>query len=135
MQVSPYLNFKGNCAEAFRFYEKCFGGKIEMMMTHGDAPPDTNVNPEWKNMIMHVRLNVKGAIIMGSDAPGDYYKQPQGWHVSLSVDSAAEAERIYKELSEGGNVTMPLEQTFWSQKFAMLNDRFGIPWMINFQTN
>lgn len=135
MQVAPYLNFKGNCAEAFRFYEKCFGGKIEMMMTHKDAPPEMNINPEWHDKIMHVRLNVDGAIIMGSDAPGDYYRQPQGWHVSLGIKKPEDAERIYKELSEGGNVTMPLQQTFWSQKFAMLTDRFGIPWMINVENN
>jgi PhnB protein len=130
MQINPYLNFNGNCAEAFKFYEKCLGGTIEMMMTHKDAPPEMQ-SPEWADKIMHARLNVNGAVLMGSDAPKQYYKTPQGTTVSISVEHESDAEHIFKELSEGGNVTMPLQQTFWAKRFGMVTDRFGIPWMVN----
>jgi len=131
MHIEAYLNFNGNCAEAFKFYEKCFGGKIEMMMTHKDAPPEMQMSPEWRDKIMHVRLNVNGAILLGSDAPANFYKTPQGLTVSLGIDKAADAQRIFRELSDGGAVTMALQKTFWAAHFGMVTDRFGIPWMVN----
>ncbi|HEY4125159.1 MAG TPA: VOC family protein [Rhizomicrobium sp.] len=131
MQINPYLNFNGNCAEAFKFYEKCFGGKIEMMMTHKDAPPEANMSPDWGDKILHVRLNVNGAILLGSDAPANFYHAPQGMTVSLMVDKPEEAQRIFKELAVNGNVTMALQQTFWAKQFGMVTDRFSTPWMVN----
>lgn len=131
MQVNPYLTFNGNCEEAFKFYEKALGGKIEGMMTHGASPMAKQVGPEWQNKIVHARLVVDGQDLYGSDAPPQYYRQPQGFSVSLTVKQAAEAERVFQALAENGKVEMPLQQTFWSIRFGMLVDRFGIPWMIN----
>jgi PhnB protein len=131
MQIQPYLNFNGNCEEAFKFFEKCFGGKIEAMISHANAPTEMNVSPEWRNKIMHARLKVGDALVMGSDASPQFYKPAQGFHVSLQIDKAADADRIFQELSENGSITMPIQQTFWAARFGMVTDRFGIPWMVN----
>ena len=131
MHLHTYLVFKGQCEEAFRFYERCLGGKIEMMMTHGEAPTAEQVPPEWRSKVMHTRLVVGDQALMGSDAPPAHYEEPKGFSVSLGVDDAAEAERIFHALAESGTVRMPLQETFWALRFGMLVDRFGIPWMIN----
>jgi PhnB protein len=131
MQLQPYLNFNGDCAEAFRLYEKVLGGKIEGMMTHGESPMAGQTPPEWRDRIMHARLVVGDAVLMASDAPPEYYSKPQGNYVSIGVDDPSEAERIFHALAEGGTVQMPFEKTFWSAGFGMLIDRFGTPWMIN----
>lgn len=128
-----YLSFEGQCEEAFKRYEKVFGGKILMMMRHSDAPKDSGVpqNPEVANRIMHARLEVGGRLLMGGDAPMRGPSKPQGFCVSVAVDNPAEAERIFEELSEGGAVTMPIGETFWAQRFGMVTDRYGTPWMVN----
>jgi PhnB protein len=131
MQMIPYLTFNGQCEAAFKFYEKCLGGKIEAMLPHTGTPAETHVPVEWRNKIMHARLNVNGAVLMGSDAPPDHFKTPQGFSVSLQIKDAKDAERVFNALAEGGKVSMPLQQTFWAVRFGMLVDRFGIPWMIN----
>jgi len=131
MQVSPYLHFNGNCEAAFKYYEKVLGAKVVMMLTHEDAPPDMPTPPEWKKKIMHARLDINGAVLMGGDAPPDHYHKPKGFSVSLQVKDPAEAERFFKALSEDATVQMPIQQTFWSPRFGMLIDQFGIPWMIN----
>ncbi|HZB26332.1 MAG TPA: VOC family protein [Vicinamibacterales bacterium] len=131
MELSTYLNFNGHCAEAFRFYERVLGGKIVMMQTHGETPMKEHVPPDWQDKVMHVRLEVGSHAIMGSDAPKGHYAAPQGLHVSISLPSRADGERIFKELAAGGQVTMPFEKTFWAAGFGMVTDRFGIPWMVN----
>jgi len=131
MQVNPYLFFNGNCEEAFKFYEKALGGKIEGMMTHGASPMAQHVPPNWQNKIIHARFVVGGQVLMGSDAPPDHYNQPKGFSVSLSVKQTADAERIFQALAEKGKVEMPIQETFWAVRFGLLVDRFGIPWMIN----
>jgi len=131
MQVDPYLLFNGNCEEAFKFYEKLLGGKIDGMMTHGNSPMAKQSPPEWQNKIMHARLVADGQVLMGSDVPPPHYRQPQGFSISISVKQVAEAERIFQGLAENGKVEMPLQQTFWAVRFGMLIDRFGIPWMVN----
>lgn len=131
MNVNPYLNFDGNCAEAFRFYEKTFGGKIEMMMTLGQSPMAAEMPKELHNQVMHVCMSMDGAQIMGSDACGQQYEKPRGLWVSLHPAEPAEAERLYNALADGGAVAMPLQQTFWARRFGMVTDRFGTPWMIN----
>ena len=130
-EVNAYLVFNGDCEAAFKFYEKCLGGKIEMAMTHGDSPMSEQVPAEWRKKIMHVRMTVGNRVLMGSDAPPDHYEVPKGFSLSLGIQDPAEAERLFNELSAGGKVQMPLQQTFWAAKFGMLVDRFGIPWMIN----
>jgi PhnB protein len=131
MQMNPYLLFNGQCEEAFKFYETCLGGKIDAMMTHAGTPAEQQVPAEWRDKILHVSMTVDGNMLMGSDAPPNHYKVPQGMSVSLQMKDAADAERIYKELSQGGSVQMPLQKTFWAKLFAMFVDRYGIPWMIN----
>ena len=131
MQLNPYLVFNGQCEAAFKFYERCLGGKIEMMMTHGDSPMAEQVPPEWRNKVMHVRLALSDKVLMGSDAPPDRYEQPKGFSVSVGVDKPAEAERIFNALAQNGTVQMPLQKTFWAERFGMLVDQFGIPWMVN----
>jgi len=131
MRLRPYLVFNGNCAEAFRFYESCLGGKIQMMMTHGESPMAQQTAPDWKDKILHVSLLVGDQVLMGSDAPPQHFEKPQGFSVSFSVTDPAEAERIFHLMAQGGTIRMPIAQTFWAPRFGMLVDRFGIPWMIS----
>jgi PhnB protein len=134
MQIDLHLSFRGNCEEAFKFYEKTFGGKIEFKMTYGESPMAAQTAPEARNNIMHISMRVGDRVLMGADAPPQYQSKPQGFCVSISVKDAAEAERVFNALAEGGNVTMPLAETFWSPRFGMLTDRFDIPWMVNTNT-
>ena len=132
MRLNPYLFFNGNCEEAFNVYAKLLGGKIEMMMAHKGSPAEAHVGPEWSDKIMHARLSLGDQVLMASDAPPDRSDGVmKGFSVSLNVDSAAEAERIFQALAQGGTVKMPIQQTFWAIRFGMLVDRFGTPWMIN----
>ncbi len=131
MQIAPHLHFSGNCAEAFKFYEKCLGGHILFSMTQAQSPMADKATPETRDFIMHIRMQVGDWVLMGADAPPQFYSKPQGFSVTISVDTPEEAERIYKELSEGGSVGMELQETFWAHKFGMVTDRFGTPWMIN----
>ena len=133
MQLNPYLNFNGQCEEAFKVYEKCLNGKIEFLMTHGQSPMADKTPPEWKNKIMHATLRFGDQAIHGADAPPQYYEKPQGFSISINLKDASEAERLFRELSANGSVRMPLEKTFWAERFGMFTDRFGIPWMINCQ--
>lgn len=130
MQLNPYLLFNGNCAAAFRFYEKCLGGKIVMMMTHAESPVANQVAPEWRDKIIHARMTVGGKELMGSDAPPGRQEEMKGFSLSLSVDTPADAEQIFNELAANGTVRMPLEKTFFAARFGMLVDQFGTPWMI-----
>jgi PhnB protein len=131
MQLVPYLNFNGQCEEAFKFYEQCLGGKIVAMFTHRETPAAEHVSPEWQDRIMHARLVVGDAVLMGSDSPPEHFEEQKGMSVSLHLDDPAEAERIFHALAEGGDVRMPIQETFWAHRFGMLVDRFGTPWMIN----
>ncbi|HYU35538.1 MAG TPA: VOC family protein [Thermoanaerobaculia bacterium] len=131
MQLNAYLFFNGDCAEAFKFYEQCLGGKIVMMMTHGESPAADHTAPDWQDKIIHARLTVGDAVLMGSDSPPEYQEEAKGYSVSLGTSDPAEAERIFNALAENGTVKMPFQETFWARGFGMLTDRFGIPWMIN----
>lgn len=131
MKFTPYLNFKFTCAEAFAFYEKLFGGKITFMMSHGDSPMAGDMPPEWHKAVMHATLDIKGQIIQGADAPGDWYQTPAGFAVIIELEDEAEADRIFTALVEGGYEKMAMAETFWAKRFGMCTDRFGTPWMIN----
>ncbi|MEG4120763.1 VOC family protein [Microcoleus sp. N9_B4] len=133
MQSNTYLFFDGECEAAFKFYEQCLGGKIDGMMTYGDAPMSEEIPSEQRDRIMHANLTVGGMVLMGSDTPPDGFKKPQGFSVNLQFDDLVEAERIFQKLAENGTVKMPFQETFWSTRFGMLVDRFGTPWMINVQ--
>lgn len=131
MQVNPYLLFNGNCREAFKFYEQHLGGKIESMMTHAGTPAEAQTPPEWRDKIIHARMTIGGTVLMGSDAPPPHYSAPQGFSVSLNLNDAAEADRVYQALSAKGKIVMAIQKTFWATRFAMFTDQFGTPWMIN----
>lgn len=131
MQWNVYLNFKGECERAFQFYEQHLGGKFEFKLAYGDSPMADSMPPEWRGKLIHAALRVGNIVLQGCDASPDHFQQPQGFFVSLSVGDPAEAERVFGALAENGKVTMPLQQTFWSPKFGMLVDQFGIPWMVN----
>jgi PhnB protein len=131
MKISPYLSFDGNCEAAFKFYERCFGTKINAMMPYRGSPMADQTPPDWLDRIMHGNMMVGDVSLMGSDAPPDRYQKPQGITVAIGITDPAEAERVFSALAEGATVTMPLAETFWALRFGMLVDQFGIPWMVN----
>jgi PhnB protein len=136
MQINPYLFFDGNCEEAFKLYEKALGGKIVAMLPHEGTPAAEHTPAEWKKKILHARLEVGGEAIMGTDVPPASganlgYQRPQGFSVSVTVKTKADAEKVFNELANGGTVTMPLSPTFWSVAFGMVTDKYGVPWMVN----
>jgi PhnB protein len=130
MQISPYLLFDGNCAEAFRAYERILGGKITAMQTHGESPSCDAIPEDKHHTIMHACLDIDGMLLMASDDPLGYNK-PQGFSVALGLKSTNEARRVFDALAEGGRVMMAFDRTSWSPGFGMVVDRFGTPWMIN----
>ena len=130
MQLIAHLNFKGACAEAFRFYEKALGGKIIGMWTYGETPAADHMPAEARDWIIHARLQVGDAVLMGADGPPDSYQEPHSISVTVQTEDPAEAERVFHALAEGGNVQMPIGETFFAHRFAMFRDRFGVPWMI-----
>ena len=132
MNVNPYLIFNGDCEAAFTFYAKATGGELGPLMRFGETPGCDDLPASHKDKIMHTNVVFGQTVLMGSDNhPSHPYEGVKGCSVSLSVDSIADAERVFAALSEGGQVTMPLAQTFWAVRFGMLVDRFGVPWMIN----
>jgi PhnB protein len=132
MQLNPYLTFDGRCEDAFKFYAKVLGGEIVAMIRHEGTPAETHVPAEWRKKIMHARLIVDGEVLMGSDAPPDRSDGAmKGFSVTLSINRPAEADRVFAALADNGTVRMPIQETFWAQRFGMLTDQFGTPWMIN----
>jgi PhnB protein len=128
MKMNTYVNFAGKCAEAFRFYESHLGGTIGMMRTHGQAPDQSRSNPAWKDAVLHARISIGGTELQGADIPN---AQPmRSAYLSLSVDTDSEAERIFTALSDGGEVFMPMQETFFATRFGQLRDRFAINWVI-----
>ncbi|HVI10025.1 MAG TPA: VOC family protein [Candidatus Binatia bacterium] len=129
--MNTHVSFNGNCEEAFKFYEKALNGKITFLMNYDGTPAAGQVPADWGKKVIHAALSVNGGTLQGCDAPPDRYEKPQGFSVALDVKEAPEAERAFKALSEGASICMPMQETFWAQRFGMLTDRFGIPWMVN----
>ena len=128
MTLNTYVNYNGTCAEAFKFYEQHLGGKITMLMKHGDNPGDSRVPASWKDAVLHARIEIGSVELLGADIPD---AQPmRSAYLSLTTDTAADADRVYTVLSQGGETFMPMQQTFFADRFAMLRDRFGASWMI-----
>lgn len=130
MRLNTYLNYGGNCEQAFRFYEHHLGGKIIMLMRHGEQPNPQNVAPDRANDVLYARMHIGETDLMGSDVPPEHFQPMRSVYLSLSVSSIEEAERIYTLLSDGGQIFMPMAETFFAFRFAMLRDRFGTSWMI-----
>lgn len=132
MQLNPYLTFNGTCEAAFKFYAQCLDGEIAMMMPFGETPGCESMPPESRDKIMHARLVMGDQVLMASDNHPDYpYDGIKGCSISLNVDSVADAERIFNALAKDGSVQMPLDKTFWAERFGMLADQFGVSWMVN----
>lgn len=132
MQINPYLNFDGTCAEAMRFYQNALGGKLEVM-PFADTPMEKDIPSQYRERVMHACLTTAdGQSLMASDAgPWAPYEAPKGMQVTLNYDTAAEGRKAFDAMSQGGQVQMPLDKTFWAEAFGMFTDRFGIQWMVN----
>ena len=127
MKLDIYVNYPGNCEEAFRFYEQHLGGKMTSMSTH-EQQQNPNIPDGWKIKILHARIEIGGAVLMGADIPG---AEPMlSAYLSLRLDTASEAERIYSLLISGGQIFMKMEETNFASRFAMLRDKFGTSWML-----
>jgi PhnB protein len=131
MQVSPYLSFNGQCEAAFKLYEQVLGGQLGDIFRYAGTPLAHQVPTDWQDKVMHGSVTIGGQVLMGGDVAPDRYEAPMGFSLSIQLKDATEAERIFGELSQGGRVVMGLEKTFWAERFGMVIDRFGIPWMIN----
>jgi PhnB protein len=130
VQLHTYLNYGGNCEEAFKFYEQHLGGKITMMTKHGEQPDPQNVPPGWANAVLHARINLGGTELLGADIPPDRFQPIRSAYLSLTLGSDAEADRVFALLAEGGQIFMPIQDTFFASRFAMLRDKFGTSWML-----
>lgn len=129
MQLHTYLNYGGNCEQAFKFYAQHLGGKITTLMRHGEQPEGgQQVPPEWNGKVLHARMNLGGTELLGADIPS--FKPIRSAYLSLTVDSDAEADRVFGLLADGGETYMPMQETFFASRFAMLRDRFGTAWML-----
>jgi len=134
MHVEPYLFFEGRCEEAVEFYRKALGADVQMLMRYKDSPeppPPGMVAPGSENKVMHASFKVGDTTVMASDGTCSGKAAFQGFMLSIGVKTAAEADRYFNALADGGQVQMPLDKTFWSPRFGMVADRFGVGWMIN----
>jgi PhnB protein len=132
-QPIPYLAFNGNCAEAMRFYERALGGKLELLMTMGETPMAAEIPKESHNRVMHARLALPGGgALYAGDAPSHLpYEGIKGVSITLNYDSTDEARKVFEALSDGGQVLMPMQETFWAKAWGMLVDKFGAGWIVN----
>ncbi|MGA3012290.1 MAG: VOC family protein [Terracidiphilus sp.] len=130
MKLTTYLNYGGNCADALHFYEEHLGGKIVTMSTFSQMPEHQNVPPGHENDVIHARIIIGDTLLMASDAPPDRFQPMRSVYLALSVDTNEEAERLYALLKDGGEIFMPMDETFFAFRFAMLRDKFGTSWMI-----
>lgn len=132
--VEPYLFFNGNCEQAVEFYRQALGAEVSMIMRFKDSPeppPPGMLAPGYENKVMHTCFRIGQTSVMASDGCGTEAEGFRGFSLSLAVATEAEADRYFNALADGGKVTMPLGKTFWSPRFGMLTDRFGVGWMVN----
>ena len=131
MQLYPYLTFNGQCEAAFALYEEALHGKTIFLMTYENTPMDPQAPPEWRKKISHATFALAEFRFYGADALPGHYQRPQGFALQLNLRDPVEAERIFNTLAKNGTVHMPLQETFWALRFAVLVDQYGIPWHIN----
>ncbi len=135
--IQPYLTFGGRCEEALEFYRKALGAEIEMVMRFKDSPdpmPPGTLAPGFEDKVMHSSFRVGGSLIMASDGCDDTAASFAGFSLSIALATTADVDRVFAALAEGGNVTMPLGKTFWSESFGMVTDKFGLGWMVTVAT-
>ncbi len=132
LQLNAYLSFNGTCADAMHFYERALGGKIEALMKYGETPMCDQMPPGCSELVMHARLAVNGGVLLAGDAlPGQPFNGIKGISMTLTYPTPEAAAEVFAALSDGGQVTMPLQKTFWAEAAGMLVDRFGTPWIVN----
>src|SRR5687767_408881 len=129
MKVNPYLSFNGDCEAAFKFYEQCLGARIGGIFRYGGSPLEGQVPADWSDKVMHGNLTFGDQVLQGAGVAA--YVEPKGFSFSIQLTDTSEAERIFRELAENGKVMMPIQETFWAERFGMVVDRFGISWLIN----
>lgn len=127
MRLDIYVNYRGSCEEAFRYYEQHLGGRVTSLIRHGDRPNPT-LPADWAAKVLHARMDLGGLVLMGADIP--HAEPMRSAYLTLSLDSEADAERVYGVLTDGGEVFMKMAQTPFANRFAMLRDRFGTSWML-----
>ena len=131
MQLTTYLNFGGNCEEAFKFYEKHLGGTVNFLMRHGEMPGGGGeVKPDWREKVLHAQMSLGGTTLLGADVDPGRFQPMRSAYLTLTLQTTPEADRVYGLLSEGGEVFMPIAESFFAHRFAMLRDRFGVNWML-----
>jgi PhnB protein len=130
MHVQPYLDFNGRCDEALEFYKKAIGAKVAMLMRWKDSPDKSMCTPENADKVMHAQFQIGDTAVMASDGRGTGKPNFHGIMLSISTASEAEVDRLFAGLAEGGNVHMPLSKTFFSPRFGMVADKFGVGWMV-----
>jgi PhnB protein len=128
MKMNIYVNFRGTCAEAFRYYEKHLGAKVGMVMTHVQSPDQSRIVPEWKDAVLHANISIGDNELLAADIPNA--EPMRSAYLTLRMDSDAEAERVFSALADNGRVLMPIQETFFAARFGQVQDRFGINWMI-----
>jgi PhnB protein len=128
MKKNTYVNFSGSCAEAFQYYGKHLGAKVGTMMTHGQSPEQSRIKPEWKDAVLHARISIGDTELMAADIPNA--EPMRSAFLTLSVNDDIEADRIFSVLSDGGQVLMPIQETFFASRFGQVRDRSSINWMI-----
>ena len=131
MQMHPYVSFNGDCEAAFAFYERSLGGQLGPLFRYAGSPMAGVETVDWSNKVMHASITIGNQLLQGADVPPGQYEPPKGFSLSLQMKSTDEAERIFRDLAERGRVVLPLEQTFWADRFGIVVDQFGVPWLIN----
>ncbi|MFT4114654.1 VOC family protein [Silvibacterium sp.] len=132
MRLHVHLTFPGNCEEAFRFYERVLGGTLSFLIRYGDSPAAVGAPAEFKDKVLHANIDVQNDALSGADSWESHAARPaNNFTLALEYSEVAEIERVFAALAEGGTVTLPLQQTFWTTHFGMLTDRYGVPWMLN----
>jgi PhnB protein len=133
MRISPHLTFDGGCRAAFLRYQQILGGEIATMLTYGESPMASQIDPQWHERIVHATLQFGSVELTGADVLPHHYQRPQGFFVTLTLESAAQAAQIFNALAAGGDVRLAFQETFWSPGFGVVVDCHGVPWEINTQ--
>ena len=131
MNLTTHVTYNGQCEAAFKFYERCLGGKIRSMLAWGSTPMAKHAPPGWGEKILHASLLIGDDVLAGADVLPEQYEQPKGFAVLLGVEDPADAERVFHALAENGKVLMEIQKTFWAARFGVLIDQYGVPWEIN----